>query len=142
MGAAVVNLVLGSVIKMVSSGFGTWMDHKRQKDLAVLNADTDKLVALQGGTDKADHWTRWTRRVLALLIVSNFMFILTYLTVVKPETAFEILIPQDRSWFWDLISPFPRSDKGTVIISGGSLLWDAWNGVWLIIGFYFTKIGK
>lgn len=139
---AVLNMLLGGGMKMVTAGFGKWMEHKRQKDLAVINAPTEKLIALQGGEDKADYFTRWTRRFLAVMIVGCFMYMLIHLTIVAPETRFEILTPQDRSWFWDLLSPFPRSDKGVITVSGGAMLYDAWNGVWLIIGFYFTKVGR
>jgi len=142
MSAAVINMILGGGLKMVSTGFGKWMEHKRQKDLAVLNAPTEKLLALQSGEDKADYFTRWTRRLLAFMIIGVFLYILIHLTIIAPETKFEILITQDRSWFWDLVSPFPRSDKGVITVSGGAMLYDAWNGVWLIIGFYFTKVGR
>ncbi len=142
MATAVVNFVLGAAIKAVTGMISNWMDYKRQKDLAVLNAPKDLLVALQSGTDKADPFTRMTRRILAIGICGTFMYILYHLSVVAPDTQFHVFVGKEQSWLWRFLNPFPINDKGVMMVSGATLLWQAWEGMWLILGFYFTKIGK
>jgi len=141
-GVTVLNFLLGSGAKIAAHGIGRYMDFKEKKELLVLNADTDKLRMLQSGEDKADPFTQATRRIIALAFTSAFLYIMYHLTVISPETEFDVQVNRNMSWFWEMIVPFPINEKGIMKVSGGSILWEAWQGLWLILGFYFTRIGK
>lgn len=135
------NLAAGALLKLITGGFSLWMDFKRQKELAILAADQNKIVALQSGTDKADASTRWTRRVLALAIIGTWVYIMWYVAV-TPNLHYDVFVSRDRSWLWGWLWPFPVNEKGISQISGGALLWEFKTMVEIVVGFYFTKIGK
>jgi hypothetical protein len=140
--ATILNLIVGALIKVISTGAGKYFEFKREKELAILNAQKDTIVALQSGEDKADPWTRFTRRILALLMVGVWCYIMYYIVVVDPSVQYEIIVNKHLSWLWSWLSPFPISDKGTMTVSAGGLLWEFKTLVEIITGFYFTKVGK
>ena len=140
--ASVMNFLIGSGVKLVTSGADKFFDHRRQKEMVMLRADRELLLQLQNGEDKADPFTRMTRRIIALALTGVFLYILFHLTVVSPTTQFHIPVSQEVSWFWRLLNPLPINEKGLMLVSGGSILWETWKGFWLVLGFYFTKIGK
>jgi len=138
----VFNLVIGALIKVISGGLSNWMDFKRQKELAILNTNKDLAVALQSGTDKADWSARATRVILALWLMGVWGYLMFYIVVVRPDIQFSVFIGRTFSGFWSFLTPWPVNDKGIVTISAGSLLWEFKTMIEILIGFYFTKIGK
>src|SRR3990167_3627908 len=138
----VFNLVIGALIKVISGGLSNWMDFKRQKELAMLNTNKDLAVALQSGTDKADWSARATRVILALWLIGVWGYLMYYVVVVNPTIEYTVFIGRTLSGFWSFLIPFPVNDKGIVTISAGALLWEFKTMVEILIGFYFTKMGK
>ena len=140
--STLVNLIAGALIKLVSAGFGQYIDFKRQKELAILSADKDKIVALQSGNDSADWSARVTRVVLALAIIGAWVAIMLYVVMVKPEITYTVPMDREQSWVWKWLWPFPVNEKGVSVIHAGALLWEFKSMVEILIGFYFTKVGK
>ena len=136
-----INLAVGALIKLFSGGLTLWFDFKRQKELAILNVHRDTIVALQSGTDRADESTRWTRRILALMIIGSWVFIMIRI-ILHPDITFTIQVGRSMSWIWEWLIPFPINDKGVMTLSAGGLLWEYKTMVEVLIGFYFTKIGR
>lgn len=116
------------------------MESRHQHKMAVLSAPTERLVAIQGGTDKADTWTKVTRRYLALLMLGTFCYVILHHVIFQPDLNYRILIPADHSIFAEFFST--TTDEETVTVSAGSLLWRYFNLIEVVVGFYFTKIGK
>lgn len=136
-----INLLGGGLLKLVTGGFSKYMETKRQVTLAAMSADTDRLVKIQGGEDKADPATRWTRRVIALMFASVWCFLIVWI-ILNPKIEFQIFAGKHQSWLWEWLWPFPMNDKGIATISAGALLWDFKTMLEILTGFYFTKIGK
>ena len=135
------NLVVGSLLKLISGGFSKFIEFKRHKELAILNQHKDTIIALQNGTDTADPHTRWTRRIIALMLVSVWCYLIVMI-ILKPEMEFTIQVAKHQSWFWEWLWPFPMNDQGMATISAGALLWDFQTMLEVVIGFYMTKLGK
>lgn len=133
------NFLTGSGVKIIAHYIGKMLELKRQRDLAVLNADTNRLVALQGGEDTADDWTRWTRRILAFAFCGTWCFAIIH-HLLNPQIEYTIMIGKSPSVLFGWI--FDTTDKTTLHISAGSLLWDFKGMIEILVGFYFTKVGK
>lgn len=134
------NVALGSGLKILGHTVGSILSMRHQQKMAVLNAPTERIVALQGGEDKADGFTKHTRRFLAFLMLTTFCYVILHHVVFQPDLNYRILIPSDPSWFSGIFTSTTKEE--TVTISAGSLLWRYFNLIEVIIGFYFTKVGK
>lgn len=134
------NFLTGSGLKMLGYVVTKIFELKRQKDMATINADLERIKVLQGGEDKSDTWSKVTRRMLALMLVGTWCFVVIWHVVFKPNLEYSVLINKDVSWIWSFF--FNTTDKVAMKISAGSLLWDFKNFIEIIAGFYFTKVGK
>ena len=139
--STLLNMGLGALIKLISGGLTQWFQFRRQKELSILNADTNKIVALQGGEDKADPWTKFTRRIIALTLTATWTFVIAWV-VLHPEVEYQVFMGRNVSWLWEFLWPFPINEKGVATISAGALLWDFKTMFEVLVGFYFTKVGK
>lgn len=140
--ATLINLVVGALIKIISGGFSSWMDFKRQKELAILNTNKELAVALQSGNDTADWSARTTRVILALGIIGVWVYLMYYIVVVRPDLTYTVFVKRQQSWIWSWLWPFPVNEQGISTISAGALLWEFKTLVEIVTGFYFTKFGK
>lgn len=139
MTSVLLNFITGAGVKLVGTAIYKMMELKRQKDLASLNAATDRLAMLQGGEDKADAVTKATRVFLALGLVGTWCFVIVH-HLMHPEIEYTIMIGKSPSVLLGWI--FNTTDQTTIHLSAGSLLWDFKGMIEILIGFYFTKIGK
>jgi len=134
------SFLTGSGLKLIVSSIGKMIEMKRQKDLLMMNADINKIKVLQGGEDTLSPWGKVTRRILAFSLVGTFCFIVIWHVIINPDQTYTIMIDKSPSILFGWI--MGTTDKTTLVISAGSLLWDFQNIVSLIAGFYFTKISK
>lgn len=135
----VFSFLFGSVAKVIASMIGKWMEMKRTRDLLIANADINKIKALQGGVDTLSTGGKVTRRILALMLIGTWCFIMLW-HVFHPDTTYSILIPKTPGLLFSWI--FGATDQSIVEISAGYLLWVNYNIISMIAGFYFTKIEK
>ena len=94
--STLLNMGLGALIKLISGGLTQWFQFRRQKELSILNADTNKIVALQGGEDKADPWTKFTRRIIALTLTGTWTFVIIWV-VLNPDVEYKLFMGRDVS---------------------------------------------
>ena len=134
------NFLTGAAVKVVAGALWKFMEHSRETRMASMNADTNRIVQLQSGTDVSDPYTRTTRRIIALSLVWLWCFVIIWVVVAHPETNYSIMIDKHRSFLLSWL--IGGTDKTVLDISAGSLLWDTKNLVEILIGFYFTKFGK
>lgn len=139
MTSMIVNFITGAGIKILAHGVWKMMELKRERDLAVLNAPTERLVALQGGNDTADPFTRWTRRILAVAFCGTWCFAIIH-HLLHPEIEYTIMVGKSPSILFGWI--FNTTNSTTIHLSAGSLLWDFKSMIEILVGFYFTKLGK
>jgi hypothetical protein len=130
--------IIGAGLKVAGYFITSWMESKRQKDLASLNADTEKIVAVQGGQDHADGWTKYTRRVLALMITTTACLSMLWFTL-HPTLEITMLIPQSEGFFEFL---FGSSSLLPITMTGGMIVYKFTELFALVAGFYFTKVGR
>ena len=130
----------GSGLKLIVSLIGKMVELKRQKDLLMMNADINKIKALQSGEDTLTPWGKVTRRVLAFTLVGTFCFLVIWHVVFRPDQVYNVMIDKSPSIMFGWL--FGSTDKTTLSISAGSLLWNFEVMVSMIAGFYFTKMSK
>jgi len=136
----ILNFLTGAGVKILAGWIWKMMSQSQEARLASMSADTDRIVKLQGGTDVADDWTRWTRRIIALSLIGLWCFVIVWVVVLNPETEYTIMINKHPSILFQWI--FGSTDKTVLAVSAGSLLWDFKSMIEILVGFYFTKFGK
>lgn len=134
------SFLTGAGLKMIVSLIGKMVELKRQKDLLMMNADINKIKALQSGEDTLTPWGKFTRRILAFTLVGTFCFLVVYHVVFRPDQVYTVMIDKSPSVMFGWL--FGSVDKSTLVISAGSLMWNFEIMVSLIAGFYFTKMSK
>lgn len=139
--ATLLNFGGGALIKLATSAFSQWWDFKRHKEMAIINQQKDTIIALQSGTDRADKATRATRNILAFLLVGSWIFINVWV-ILHPDIKFDVFVGKHQSWIWELLWPFPANDKGIATISAGEMIFATKGMMEILIGFYFTKVGR
>ena len=137
---SLLNIGAGSGLKIVSFVISKWWETKQQKELASMNASEKKLKMLNEGLDNVDEWTRWTRRIFALSFCFTYCFAVIYVLIWNPHFEFKILIPNKPSWLVNIF--FGGAEQTTINLTSGALLWSFKNFIEIIVGFYFTKLGK
>jgi hypothetical protein len=133
------NAILGSALKIAGYVFGKYLESKREKDLATANAEIDKIKAVQAGEDKADVWTKGTRRLLAFMLTATACFIVIWLTYQHPQEIFKMQVDKDSGFFGFL---FGGKNVTTIDVSTMTIVVTYFELFALIVGFYFTKVGK
>lgn len=132
------SFITGSGLKIIAGLISGFVKLKREEKLLLLNADVERMKALYGGEIKSNPFADWTRRFLAIMISGTLCGIVVYLMIARPDQVFTIAVDKDPSWLWSMF--FGSTNKGTLVLSAGALLWEFVNFVALIAGFYFTKI--
>ena len=139
-GGMLLNVATGSGLKIFSHVVSRFLEMKRQKDMVALNASDNRIIALQSGEDKADAWSKFTRRALAFALVGTICFLVIWHSVFRPDQVYTIIIDKNSAFIWSFF--FDSTSKTTIEVSAGSLIWNFVNFVEIITGFYFTKVGK
>lgn len=139
--------VAGSGLKLLTHSIGSWITNNleltRQRELALINADTERIRVLQSGEDRPDILNRITRVVLAILFMGTYCFLLVWMVVNKSDLIIQYPVEKSTSFVWELLSPHGVIQKGILEVSLlGVLSWGFITLVPFIAGFYFTKIGR
>lgn len=140
--SAIINVVLGSLLKMLSAGVSKAMENSHLRMMASINAPVEKVIKLQSGEDHADNFTKYTRRLLALILVTLWSFVVVWFSIHNHITV-RYMVPKVMSGFWHFILPFPVTESGIMEVSVLSMvIVSTINVTEFIAGFYFTKFGK
>lgn len=133
------SFLFGAVAKVFATGIGKWIEMKRQGELLKFRAQTEVIVALQGGEDKLSEGGKWARRVMAFMLIGTWCWTMIY-HVLHSDIVYTILIDKTPGLLFSWI--FGATNQSVVEISAGYLLWMNFNVISMISGFYFTKIEK
>ena len=137
--------ILGGIFQSISSAKETAAKRELVRDMAMHKADVEFQKAVFGDAN-ADHgmFTRHTRRLIALIGMSNFAVISILCTLFPGVELVTFTPPESKEAFtflWGLIKIPYGTDITTVITTGHiSLVSVATLGA--IVGFYFTPGGK
>ena len=138
----ILNMLTGSGLKMAAHTLGTVLSSRsRQKEIeraSLHNMSIEKLKVMYGGDDRADGYTKHTRRLIAFTLVGVFCTIVAFHAIIEPELALRILIPSEPGLLEGIFSS--TENQETVNVSASSLLWRYFELMEIVIGFYFTKI--
>lgn len=138
------NAALGAGLKIAGSVIGqtfeTWRHYRsaRQAErLAELDRRLEQESVRFGGDDTADDWTRGTRRVLAFLFGFTFSTVVVYCALV-PGLVWRIPVEFAGGLFSWITG---ERSQTTLEITSGAIVWSYVEFMFLVGGFYFTKIG-
>lgn len=144
--ATLLNVLTGSGLKMLAFIVKSQIEGRQKERLASLNASNQRIKHLMNSGDSANnwtkhtHWTSYTRRTIAFMLMGTFCFVVIWHVIIHPEIEYTILVPKSNSF---LLSLFVNVvDKTTIKISAGSLIWDFQNFIGIVTGFYFTPMGS
>ena len=137
--------ILGGIAQNVSAAKEQAAKRELVRDMAMHKADVDFQKAVFGDAN-ADHgmFTRHTRRLIALIGMSNFAAISILCTLFPGVELVTFTPPESKEAFtflWGLVKVPYGTDITTTITTGHiSLVSVATLGA--IVGFYFTPGGK
>ena len=139
LGSHVLNFLTGSGIKMVTQAVLQAQENKKQINLAMMNAENDRIKVIAEMEQNESARTKNTRTVIALVLVTTYCFILIWHVVCTPELEYNIMVDNKINL---LTKIFGCKGKHVITISAGSLLWGFTNFIEIIAGYYFTGGGK
>ena len=87
----IINTVIGAGIKLVCNLINSWLEQKRQDQLALAARDDKMLAALIAGQDKnsSDSFVKVTRRILFMSITFTMCFLMIYYAMNHFRSLFE-----------------------------------------------------
>lgn len=133
------SFITGGALKIIAGLVSGFLQQRREEKLILLQADTERMRALYGGSLKVNKFRDWTRRFLAIMITGTLCFLVAYVVMFKSDLATTIQVPRTTSWIIKLL--WGGTDSGTLTVSVTSLLLVHFPRlVSGICGFYFTKI--
>jgi len=137
--------ILGGIFQSISAAKETAAKRELVRDMAMHKADVDFQKAVFGDAN-ADHgmFTRHTRRLIALIGMSNFAVISVLCTLFPGVELVTFTPPESKEAFsllWGLIK-FPSGSDITTVITTGHISLVSIATLGAIVGFYFTPGGK
>ena len=137
--------ILGGIFQGVSSARETAAKRELVRDMAMHKADVEFQKAVFGDAN-ADHgmFTRHTRRLIALIGMSNFAIISILCTLFPGVELITFTPPENKeaiSILWGLVK-FPSGADITTAITTGHISLVSIATLGAIVGFYFTPGGK
>lgn len=130
------NVAAGGLMGMLADWIESNNETKRLQIAALT--ETDRIKALYGGNDKADKWTKATRRLLALIIIGTMCSIMLFCVLFDPQIALQQLIDKENSFFSKLF--FNTVDKATINTNLLSYLTNFFAMCEMVVGFYFVRV--
>ncbi len=137
--------IIGGFAQNVSAAKEAAAKRELVRDMAMHKADVEFQKAVFGDAN-ADHgmFTRHTRRLIALIGMSNFAAISVLCTLFPGVELVTFTPPESKEAFpllWGLIK-FPSGSDITTTITTGHISLVSIATLGAIVGFYFTPGGK
>jgi hypothetical protein len=134
----IINTIIGAGIKLVCNLINSWLEQKRQDQLALAARDEKMLQALIDSQQKnaSDQFVKATRRILFMSITFTMCFLMIYYAM-NPEIEYNIIVPKGdggRLGFFSFI--FGGKDWEVVKMSGGLMLASFMDLCFMVVGFY------
>ena len=134
----ILNTILGAGIKLVCNLINSWLEQKRQDQLALAARDDkmlEALIANQSSTSR-DPFVKITRRILFMSITFTMCFLMIYYAM-NPDIKYNIIVPKGDSarlgfgsWF------FGGNSWEMIEMTGGLILASFMDLCFMVVGFY------
>lgn len=134
----ILNTVLGAGIKIGANILSSWMEQRRQDQLALAARD-DKMMQSLIESQKAnssDPFVKVTRRILFMSITFTLCYLMLYYAH-NPSVSYDMLVPKGSNSRWGIFSWFVGGDDFTVVrLTGGLMLSSFMDLCFMVVGFY------
>lgn len=134
----VLNTIIGAAIKLACNLINSWLEQKRQDQLALAARDDKMLTALieSQRANAEDGFVKATRRVLFLSITFTMCFLMIYYAF-NPHITYDIIVPRGEGSKWGFFSfLFGGKDWEVVQMTGGLMLASFMDLCFMVVGFY------
>ena len=134
----VLNTIIGAGIKLGCNLLNSWLDQKRQDQLALAARDEATLNALITAQEKnaTDPFVQVTRRILFMSITFTLCFLMIYYAL-NPGITYNVIVPKgDGARFGFFSWLFGAKDWEMVEMTGGLMLASFMDLCFMVVGFY------
>ena len=134
----VLNTIIGAGIKLGCNLLNSWLDQKRQDQLALAARDEATLNALIRAQEKnaTDPFVQVTRRILFMSITFTLCFLMIYYAL-NPGITYNLIVPKgDGARFGFFSWLFGAKDWEMVEMTGGLMLASFMDLCFMVVGFY------
>ena len=97
----IINTIIGAGIKLACNLINSWLEQKRQDQLALAARDDKMLQALIDGQNKnsSDPFVKVTRRILFMSITFSMCFLMIYYAI-NPHILYNGVVPNGDGSNW------------------------------------------
>jgi hypothetical protein len=134
----IINTIIGAGIKLACNLINSWLEQKRQDQLALAARDDKMLQALIDGQNKnsSDPFVKVTRRILFMSITFTMCFLMIYYAM-NPHIVYNVVVPKGDGAKWGFLSwVFGGKDWEMVQMTGGLMLASFMDLCFMVVGFY------
>jgi len=134
----IVNTIIGAGIKLVCNLINSWLEQKRQDQLALAARDDKMLEALIQNQSKSasDPFVKVTRRILFMSITFTMCFLMVYYAM-NPHISYNLIVPNGDSAKWGFFGWIFGAKEWTVVqMTGGLMLASFMDLCFMVVGFY------
>ena len=134
----ILNTIMGAGIKLACNLINSWLEQKRQDQLALAARDEkmlDALIASQK-SNSSDPFVKITRRVLFMSITFTMCFLMIYYAM-NPDITYNLIVPKGdgaKLGFFSWI--FGAKAWEMVHMTGGLMLASFMDLCFMVVGFY------
>lgn len=134
----ILNTIIGAGIKLCCNLLNSWLDQKRQDQLALAARDEATLNALIKAQEQnaSDPFVQATRRILFMSITFTLCFLMIYYAL-NPSITYNLIVPKgDGARFGFFSWVFGAKDWEIVEMTGGLMLASFMDLCFMVVGFY------
>lgn len=131
----IVNVATGSILKIFGAVVSGYFENKRLTTLA-LAQKTEHMATLYGGTDTADDFTKYTRRVIAWMWAFTIC-VAVCLAALNADWGSVVIENRDRTGIWGWLT---GARQTTTRSFASEVIFIALSLTELMFGFFFTKV--
>lgn len=134
----IINTIIGAGIKLACNLLNSWLDQKRQDQLALAARDEMTLNAIIKSQEQnaTDPFVQVTRRILFMTITFTLCFLMIYYAF-NPEIKYNIIVPKGETARYGFASwILGAKDWEMVEMTGGLMLASFMDLCFMVVGFY------
>jgi len=140
----ILNTIIGAGIKLGCNLLNSWLEQKRQDQLALAARNEKMLEALIASQEKnaSDPFVKVTRRILFMSITFTMCFLMIYYAM-NPGIEYDIIVPHGQTSKMGFFSwIFGGKDFEVVRLTGGLMLASFMDLCFMVVGFYAVPSKK
>jgi len=134
----ILNTIIGAAIKLGCNLLNSWLEQKRQDQLALAARDDKMLEALikSQAQNASDPFVKITRRILFMSITFTMCFLMIYYAF-NPQIEYSVIVPKGDGGKLGFVSwIFGGKDWEMVKMTGGLMLASFMDLCFMVVGFY------